>query len=207
MIAFICLIRWDKALKPTTHVHLSYADLPLVLNFKVWDFTSPHKNYVCHKQANYRTWRRRHTLFFATSHRLAPKISLSFHELSRFGSSALPCSIRLQPRTLQTPCPPVRVSPSIKISPSTLHHHYEIICFIIQSRSSFYLQSVSCYAALSLSLSKLWIIFSPLLAVDLSIRRGESRGVIHDSLIDEDFNLIWFVNFQLPTKCILCCFP
>lgn len=38
----------------------------------------------------------------------------------------------------------------------------------------------------------------PLLAVDLSIRRGESQGVIHDSLIDEDFNLIWFVNFNCP---------
>lgn len=37
-----------------------------------------------------------------------------------------------------------------------------------------------------------------LLAVDLSIRRGESQGVIHDSLIDEDFNLIWFVNFNCP---------
>lgn len=38
----------------------------------------------------------------------------------------------------------------------------------------------------------------PALAVDLSIRRGESQGVIHDSLIDEDFNLIWFVNFNCP---------
>lgn len=38
----------------------------------------------------------------------------------------------------------------------------------------------------------------PLLAVDLSIRRGESQGVIHDRLIDEDFNLIWFVNFNCP---------
>lgn len=36
------------------------------------------------------------------------------------------------------------------------------------------------------------------LAVDLSIHRGESQGVIHDSLIDEDFNLIWFVNFNCP---------
>lgn len=36
----------------------------------------------------------------------------------------------------------------------------------------------------------------------------DSAGVvIHDSVIDEDFNLVWFVNFQVPTKCILCCFP
>lgn len=42
-----------------------------------------------------------------------------------------------------------------------------------------------------------WI-SSRCLAVDLSIRRGESQGVIHDSLIDEDFNLIWFVNFNCP---------
>lgn len=52
---------------------------------------------------------------------------------------------------------------------------------------------------LSSSLSKLWFPPPPsLLAADLSIRGGESQGVIHDSLIDEDFNLIWFVNFNYP---------
>lgn len=68
--------------------------------------------------------------------------------------------------------------------------------FVLYCRHcSFYLQSMSCYAALL----KLWIPPPPsLLAVDLSIRRGESQGVIHDSLIDEDFNLIWFVNFNSP---------
>jgi len=50
---------------------------------------------------------------------------------------------------------------------------------------------------------------SPLLAVDLSIRRGESQGVIHDSLIDEDFNLIWFVHFNCPQSafCAVFCNP
>lgn len=94
---------------------------------------------------------------------------------------------------------PIRLCGSIlsdsclMISPTTLHYHYKIICFIMSSWSSFYLQSMSRYAALL----KLWIFF-PLLAVDLSIHRGESQGVIHDSLIDEDFNLIWFVNFNCP---------
>lgn len=64
---------------------------------------------------------------------------------------------------------------------------------MMPSWSSFYLQSMSRYAALL----KLWMFF-PLLAVDLSIYRGESQGVIHDSLIDDDFNLIWFVNFNCP---------
>lgn len=51
---------------------------------------------------------------------------------------------------------------------------------------------------LALSLEAVNVFFFFLLAVDLSIRRGESQGVIHDSLIDEDFNLIWFVNFNCP---------
>lgn len=90
-------------------------------------------------------------------------------------------------------CPLIKAIPYLMILPTTLHYHYKIICFIIPSWSSFYLQSMSCYAVLL----KRWF-FSPLLAVDLSIRRGESQGVIHDSLIDEDFNLIWFVNFNCP---------
>lgn len=36
------------------------------------------------------------------------------------------------------------------------------------------------------------------LAVDLSISGGESQGVIHDSLIDEDCNLIKFVSSNCP---------
>lgn len=50
------------------------------------------------------------------------------------------------------------------------------------------------------SLEAVFVFFSlsSSLAVDLLIRWGEAGGVICDSLIDEDFNLIWFVNFNCP---------
>lgn len=51
IIAFIYLIRRDKALKATTHAHTALtenADLPLALNFRFLDFTPTRKNYVFH---------------------------------------------------------------------------------------------------------------------------------------------------------------
>lgn len=74
----------------------------------------------------------------------------------------------------------------------SLHYHYKIICFP-NAVLELILPFMSCCTALL----KLWFLFF-MLAVDLLIRRGESQGVIHDSLIDEDFNLIWFVNFNCP---------
>lgn len=120
---------------------------------------------------------------------LLPKSVLSFYcsKVAYSAGSLLPC--------LTPVFPPTKTVPLLMILPTTLHYHYKIICFIMPFWSWFYLQSMSCYA----DLLKLWFFFSsPLLAVDLSIRRGESQGVIHDSLIDEDFNLIWFVNFNCP---------
>lgn len=113
--------------------------------------------------------------------------------LAFFYSSAVAYSAGSLLHCLTPVCPLIKAIPFLMILPTALHYHYRIICFIMPFWSSFYLQSMSCYAALL----KLWSP-PPLACCRFIDPWGESQGVIHDSLIDEDFNLIWFVNFNCP---------